>query len=237
MSLISFVIPALDEETLIAKCILSIRAEAPGSPIIVVDNGSSDRTVEIASDLPGVIVVKEPRRGITIARQRGLELATTKWVAFIDADNTLPDGWYLEAMRVLHGKNVVAASGPPQYHELLVLARMMVFAFYCVGKIIHLAGLPMIQGGGFIVDREKMLEAGGFDLGVDFYGEDTITARRLAKFGKIKFDLDLYFLSSNRRIAAEGLVRTGTRYAMNYAWVWITGRPWTSTHTDHRDAA
>jgi GT2 family glycosyltransferase len=95
----------------------------------------------------------------------------------------------------------------------------------------------MLQGGNFVVDRTAMIAAGGFDKDVEFYGEDTVTAKRLSKLGKVKFDLGLYCISSARRFAAEGLIRIGTRYALNYAWVSITGRPFSRTHDDHREAS
>jgi glycosyltransferase involved in cell wall biosynthesis len=235
---LTFVVPCLNEEALIARCIRSIRSEAPGSQIIVVDNGSTDRSVDIAMSLPGVIVLHESRRGLTQARQSGHLMANTKWVAHIDADNELPDGWLIAAYKAINsgkGKRVVAVSGPPMFKELLVLARGMVFAFYCIGRICHTM-MPMLQGGNFIVDRQALLDAGGFDLNVDFYGEDTATAKRLATQGILKFDLDLFCYSSARRIAAEGLVLIGLRYTLNYLWMSIVGKPFTKTHNDHRDA-
>lgn len=182
-----------------------------------------------------VLIVHEDKKGITHARQMGLRCANTKWVAFIDADNELPEGWYERAAKTLiDGKDIVALSGPPQFQELLIFARLAVFGFYCVGKLLHNFA-PMLQGGNFIVDRAILLSLGGFDTSVEFYGEDTATAIRLAEVGKVKFDLGLYCLSSARRLVAEGFWHSGARYAMNYAWMWIVGRPWTRTHSDHRE--
>jgi glycosyltransferase involved in cell wall biosynthesis len=63
---ISFVVPAYNEEALIASCLAAIQAEIArtGCPaeIIVVDNNSSDGTRRIASSVPGVVIVDEPQR-------------------------------------------------------------------------------------------------------------------------------------------------------------------------------
>jgi glycosyltransferase involved in cell wall biosynthesis len=233
---IEFVIIALNEEVLLARCIKSVRSEAPGSQIIVVDNGSTDRTVEVALSFPGVTVVHEKHKVISHARQAGLLAASSEWVAFLDADNELPDMWLLEATRVLwyaKREGVVALSGPIMYHELFVLTKLFIYMFYCIGRILHIFA-PMLQGGNSVLNREAILAVGGFDTAIEFYGEDTIVAQRLSHVGKIKFDLAFYIYGSARRFAAEGLWRVGARYALNYFWIWIVGRPLSKTHHDHR---
>lgn len=237
LSSLTFIIPALNEEALLGRCIRSIRSEAPGAQIIVVDNGSTDRTVEVAMGFPGVMVIHEARKGITHARQAGLLAATTTWIGCVDADSELPDHWLLEATRELwfsERDNIVALSGPVMYNELLLPTRLLVFTFYMVGRLFHTVA-PMIQGGNCIIRREAMLAAGGFDTDIEFYGEDTMTAKRLSHVGKIKFKLGLYCYGSARRFAAEGFLLTGARYAFNYFWIWIAGRPLSRTHRDHRE--
>jgi glycosyltransferase involved in cell wall biosynthesis len=233
---ITFVIPALNEEVLLPKCIRSIKTECPSASIIVVDNGSTDRTTEVALSFPRVTVVHEERKGITHARQAGLLAAQTEWIACIDADSELPNMWYLEACRELyHAKqnNVVALSGPLVFNDLFVLSNCMIFLFYCIGRLLHLFW-PMLQGGNAIINRQAMLQVGGFNTDFEFYGEDTETARRLAQVGKVQFALSFYCLSSPRRFVKEGLLWTGTKYLANYLWVHIAHKPLSRTHRDHR---
>lgn len=257
---LSFVIPCYNEEALIGRCIRSIRKEAPAAEIIVVDNNSTDNTVLEALKaleipcLPAALaeqgvrglkyfdsrwapfrIVGETQQGITRARQAGLEAATTDWVAFIDADTTLPEDWIIECLHQIMRPGVVAVSGPPTYPELMRWANILVFVFYCVGALCH-RFIPILQGGNFVVNREALVKAGGFDTDISFYGEDTATAIRLSTQGKIIFSLGLYSKTSARRFKAEGLVFTGIRYATNYFWMWILGRPFTRTHSDHREA-
>lgn len=236
---ITFVIPAYNEEQYIGRCIQSIRAEAPGAPIIVVNNGSTDATARIARSFNGVVVLSAPKKGITIARQAGLEHAITRWVAFIDADNELPEDWLITAIHSLHEpatKPIVALSGPVAYRELVKIEKATVYAFYVLGRAAH-SVMPMLQGGNFIVNRAAMLKVGGFDTAIDFYGEDTMTAKRLSKVGKVKFDLDFFCYSSPRRFKAEGMFVTGVKYMANYIWIWVAGRPFTKTYADHREEA
>jgi glycosyltransferase involved in cell wall biosynthesis len=234
---LSFVIPAYNEEVLIAQCILSIRMRYADETIFVVDNNSTDNTAFVAESIPGVIVVTELEKGITKARQAGLTRATTKWIAFIDADNLITDDWATVVEKVLRkNPDMAAVSGPVVFYDLRVIIRIVVAIFYCFGKLSHMFA-PMLQGGNFVVNRQAMLDAGGFPTNIDFYGEDTETARRLYKEGKVKFNLGMICLSSGRRIRAEGLIKTGSRYVANYAWVWLVGRPWTKDHFDHRESA
>jgi glycosyltransferase involved in cell wall biosynthesis len=84
---ISVVIPAHNAEAFINQAIQSVQAQTlKVAEIIVIDNDCSDRTPEIARDL-GVRVVKEERRGLSIARNAGIRASTEEWVAFLDADD------------------------------------------------------------------------------------------------------------------------------------------------------
>lgn len=233
--MISFVIPAYNEEALVADCIAAIRIDAHGKEyeIIVADNGSTDNTAEIARSW-GARVVTETRKGVTRARQAGLGAARYGIVAFIDADNRIPQGWCDAALKALDGVNVVAASGPVVYNELNLAERIVVFMFYCLGKLAHNV-CPMLQGGNFILRKYAIEAAGGFDTDVEFFGEDTTTAIRLAKQGIVNFDFEMFIWASARRMEAEGLFNTGFKYALNYVWVWATGHPYTRAYDDIRD--
>jgi glycosyltransferase involved in cell wall biosynthesis len=235
--MISFVIPALNEESVIQHCIWSIHKNAVfysgiEYEVIVVDNGSIDRTADLARQA-GAIVAYEPTKGITRARQAGLEASHFNFVAFIDADNELPCGWIGLALATINRPGVVAASGPVVYRDLSIYKRVIVFLFYIVAKIVHPI-FPMLQGGNFILRKKAMIRAGLFNTEIDFYGEDTDTAKRLSRVGAVLFSLRMYAYTSARRMDEEGLFRVGLRYIVNYAWVWIAGRPWTTEHSDHR---
>lgn len=120
------------------------------------------------------------------------------------------------------------------------IGRMMVRAFYAVGYLVYLvmhhvlhAG-AMIQGGNFIVRRAVLDKIGGYDTTIEFYGEDTDVARRVSREGRVKWTFRLPIYSSARRMKGEGLVTVGLRYAINYVWVAVRGRPFTKDYKDIR---
>ncbi len=107
----SFIIPALNEENLIANCIKSIkRQKKVADEIIVVDNGSKDKTVEIAREL-GCKVVKEEKKGASNARNEGAKLAKGDILCFIDADGVVSPDWLKEVRGVLQDPKVNAVVG------------------------------------------------------------------------------------------------------------------------------
>lgn len=102
---VSIVLPALNEEAAIAGCVrqamdalgrIGLRGE-----VVVIDNGSTDRTAEIARR-GGARVVSEPRPGYGAACRRGLQEARGEFVLLLDADATYPVemvGEFVRAMR------------------------------------------------------------------------------------------------------------------------------------------
>src|SRR5690349_21768096 len=85
MDEIDVVLPCLDEA---AALPLVLTALPPGYRAIVVDNGSTDGSPEVAGRL-GAKVIHEPRKGYGAAVHTGLEHATSELVAFMDADASL----------------------------------------------------------------------------------------------------------------------------------------------------
>ncbi len=113
--LFSFIVPALNEEACLPACLRSIQAQSePPFEIIVADNGSRDRTAEIARQM-GCTVVHEARLGLSHARNRGAEAASGGILAFIDGDGVLSPGWLRAARRCFARPEVGAVSGLSVY--------------------------------------------------------------------------------------------------------------------------
>lgn len=84
---ISVVIPALNAERFIGEAIASVHAQTlKVSEIIVVDNGCSDRTAQLASEL-GALVIEEKKRGLSLARNAGIRVCSQEWIALLDSDD------------------------------------------------------------------------------------------------------------------------------------------------------
>lgn len=235
---ISVVIPAHNEEKYIGKCLESLQQMdlAGVKEIVVVDNASTDRTAEIASKFPKVKVVYEAQKGLTCARQKGLETATGEILAYIDSDSRVPKQWLQIIQKHYQADpNLVCLSGPANYYDLSGLRLLFARATWI------LIALPIsfilgytVWGGNFAAKRTALQAIGGFDKNIEFYGEDMDIAVRLHRIGKVKFVNEFFVWTSGRRIVEEGILRTGVTYGLNYLWEVVFHRPFTKTHKDLR---
>lgn len=89
MTRISTIIPAHNAEAFIRETLDSALAQThPDQEIIVVDDGSTDRTVEIAQTYGDRLqVIRQQNAGPAAARNAGARLASGEWLAFLDADD------------------------------------------------------------------------------------------------------------------------------------------------------
>ena len=242
---VSFVIPAFNEEALIASCLYAILAEGSrvrcAAEIIVVDNHSSDRTRAVAAAIPGVTIIDEPQRGLVQARRAGCRAARGELVANIDADTMIPPGWLDKVLAMFARRpDLAALSGPFIHYDVSRRVRITASAFYRLAFLSYLlvrfvfrAG-SMMQGGNFVVRKRALDAIDAFNPDFSFYGEDTELARRLSKVGAVKFWFGLPAFSSGRRLAGEGLLRVAFQYSMNYLWTVAFQQPFTLDWLDFR---
>ena len=233
---ISFIIPCYNEEQFIRDCIWSIKDDTKDMTnveIIVVDNNCTDSTVDIAKD-EGVIVITENQKGVVFARQRGYLESKYDLIANIDADSRIPLGWTNTALESMSNKSVVAVTGPLIYDDASMTLRLVVRLYYYLAYVSCLLIGVFLQGGNCMIRKSALQEVNGYDTTVAFYGEDTMTAKRLQQFGKIKFNLKLNLLSSSRRLENQGVVKTTWLYFVNYLYVTFKGKPHTNEYKDFR---
>jgi cellulose synthase/poly-beta-1,6-N-acetylglucosamine synthase-like glycosyltransferase len=212
--------------------------------IIVVNNASSDRTLQVAMGFKGVRVVDEPRKGLTFARQAGFAASTGELIANVDSDSRLTPGWVQTVLKEFASEpKLVALSGPFIYYDMSPSQRFSVQIFYLIAYLVYavnrwvLRAGSMVQGGNFVLRRTALEKIGGFDTSISFYGEDTDIARRMNQVGKVKFTFKLKMLSSARRLKKEGTLRIALRYTINYFWTIFGKTPYTKEYTDIRDQA
>ena len=73
---ITAIVCAYNEVTCLSACLHSLLAQTrPPDEIIVIDNASTDGTGDVARGVPGVTVVREPRKGLVMARETGRRAA------------------------------------------------------------------------------------------------------------------------------------------------------------------
>jgi glycosyltransferase involved in cell wall biosynthesis len=90
---VSVLIPAYNEEESLASTVATIQAQAKyfkSMEIIVINDGSKDRTGEIARTLPVNLIEHDPNQGYGAALKSGLKVAQHPWILIADADGTYP---------------------------------------------------------------------------------------------------------------------------------------------------
>jgi glycosyltransferase involved in cell wall biosynthesis len=119
--LVSVVVPVFAGERFVAEALDSVCAQTyPRVETIVVDDGSPDRSVEIASARAGVRVLREPHRGVAAARNAGISAARGELIAFLDQD----DLWQPSKLAL----QVALLSGRPELDIALSRVEMVLLA-------------------------------------------------------------------------------------------------------------
>ena len=182
--LVSFVVPAYNEEKEIAACLTSIRSACDqATEIIVVDNNCTDGTKAIASLLADK-VVPCPVQGISAARNAGAASARGEWIAFVDADARICANWLFNARRTLSRRKVDALSGWNFFREpnpFLFSYFNGYDAVFFTAFLVSLAmGRSLVVGNNLLIRRSTLNAAGGFPR---FVGEDIKLSRILHRLG------------------------------------------------------
>ena len=180
--LISVIVPALNEESVLGRCLASLqRQDVPAASfeVIVVDNGSVDRTVEIARSFGGALSVTVlERRGVRISALRnfGAAMARGELLAFLDADCVAPKHWLRQTADILgaDGFRIVGAQ-----YRIPENSSWVARAWY--GDLWRMKDGPVsyVPGGDLAISRELFLNLGGFDETI-VTSEDTEFCERAA---------------------------------------------------------
>ncbi len=137
MTSISVVIPVLDDARLLERCLSALAVQSrPANEVIVVDNGSTDDSVDVALRF-GARVIHEPRRGITAASSAGFDHAVGDIIARCDADSFVPETWLAQIAHTFAATpDAVAVTGPARFYNLPpgrnALARVLYISGYFV---------------------------------------------------------------------------------------------------------
>ena len=116
MDLISVIVPAYNAESSIKRCISSILHNLPelnkcnvGLQVIVVNDGSTDKTQEILESLfnndSHVEIVEQDNQGVGAARENGLSKVKGDYIAFCDSDDWVDPDWLASMYRILKEQN------------------------------------------------------------------------------------------------------------------------------------
>lgn len=186
---ISVVIPVLNERRVLARCLDALHAQTePVDEIVVVDNGSSDGTAELAAGYPLVRVLQEPNRGISYARTTGFDAARGAVIARIDADTVVAPDWAAVLRRVFAAEpEASAVAGGAAIAELSPRGRFWCFWYLRVFRAWHQRSIgvrPMMYGFNGAIRREAWpLVRGELAMGDERVSEDVDLTISLLKTG------------------------------------------------------
>jgi hypothetical protein len=111
---VSFIVPALNVEATLPACLDAIRAAAPGSvsrEVLVIDNGSTDRTAQIAR-AHGAQVISAPGLSVAGLRNLGARVGRADILACVDADCVIGEDWLATALAHFDEPSVGAVGAP-----------------------------------------------------------------------------------------------------------------------------
>jgi glycosyltransferase involved in cell wall biosynthesis len=240
---LSVIVCAYNEERYVASCLHSLLAQTrPADEIILIDNASQDRTGVIGRAIPGVRVIHEARKGLTVARETARLAATGDVLVYLDADCRAPLQWLeLVERRFLSSPHVAAVTGPYRFYDWDWWGRLLLRGYdlivapsthILVQRILRIGAI--LYGGNFAVRRDVLERIGGFDTRIEFHGEDTNLGRRIAAVGYVRLARECYMFTSARRYNAMGKGAVFGLYIRNFWSEILWHRPSDASHLDVR---
>ncbi len=165
---ITVVIPAYNYQQYVAEAIESVLKQTLlPDEIIVIDDGSTDKTLEVINKYKDdVTVVTQKNSGVIKTKNRGLDMATSDWIIFFDADDIL-DKTYLQTLskeaRLHHADVVYTAMEFIGAESGIFTSRHYSKSSLMKGNYVHNSAL---------IRRALLLQTGGYKQALHFGYED-----------------------------------------------------------------
>jgi len=193
--MISFIVPAHNEEQFIGETVRAIRAAASclaeAHELIVVDDASTDRTAQIAT-AAGARVERVEHRQISRTRNAGARVASGDRFIFVDADTTISEPVVRAALHALDGGAVGGGATLRMEGAVpLYLRGVLAITAFVMRRKGWAAGCYMF------CTREAFQAAGGFDETL-FASEEIAFSKALQRLGRVVL-LDEEVVTSGRK--------------------------------------
>lgn len=166
---VTVVVPAYNEEAGIAGTVRSIVASSHPVHVIVVDDGSTDRTAAVVAGLglPNVRLIRQPNAGKAAALTTGITAARTDLVVLVDGDTVFESGTVAELIRPFADPEVGAVAGNAKVGNRSTLLGQWQHIEYVMGSNLDrrmfdaLGCMPTVPGAVGAFRRNAILEIGG----------------------------------------------------------------------------
>lgn len=168
------------------ECLASLmKVDYPDYEVILVNDGSSDATAEIAAEFPEVICHHQENRGLSVARNVGAELASGEIVAYTDDDCVVDEHWLHYLVRAMLDQQVEGIGGPNITPDFDSWVAKCVAA--SPGNPSHVMlddhHAEHVPGCNMAFRRSTLLGMGGFDPQYRVAGDDVDVCWRLLDAG------------------------------------------------------
>jgi glycosyltransferase involved in cell wall biosynthesis len=184
--LISVVIPAYNEEKLIAQCVAAVKNQTfpqENYEIIVVNNNSTDKTEEIAKAAGARVVFYDEKQGFSVAKQYGISQAEADIIVTTDADS-IPDKSWLETIyQIMQNKKYACIGGSiaPIKSNFVI---QFLFSFYDFLALINqIFGISLIWSPNMAFRKEAFNAIGGYNIHLKTSDDWDFIVRIQKKFG------------------------------------------------------
>ncbi len=204
---LSVIIPAYNEERYLPACLDSIASNTPKSvsvECVVVDNGSTDRTAAIARER-GATVLRSQASTIAAVRNEGARASSGCFLAFLDADCTVEEGWAEAIQRALSLEGVVAVGNYPHVAPFGTTWVQRTWS-YLLRVRVRRERARWLPSANLAVRREVFERVGGFDESLTTC-EDADLSYRLARHGVLLDDPEVIVLHHREPATLVAFVR------------------------------
>ena len=183
---VSVVVCAYNGERTIDACLASLeKLTYPDYEVIVVDDGSTDRTLAISESYPYCRIISQENKGLSVARNVGAEAATGEIVAYTDSDCVADPDWLNYLVGTMETKGFAACGGPnfsPTETSLVPEAVAVSPGAPC-HVLLDDEVAEHIAGCNMAFRRDVLLGIGGFDPIYRAAGDDVDICWRLQDAG------------------------------------------------------
>ncbi len=123
----SIIVPVFNAEKTIASCLTSLQNQnfSGKFEIIVVDDGSTDNSLNVVKNFKKIKILKQKNSGPAVARNFGAQKASGKIIVFVDSDCVASEYWLKEMLKPFQNPNVAGVQGAYKTKQKEFMARFI----------------------------------------------------------------------------------------------------------------